>query len=357
MTVRNNRLRLGAVGCGRVFDHYHLPALRKSPDWTLVSVCDVSKERLDWIQKSFAGAKCFASFSDLLGSSTLDAVLITTPPATHCCLTLEALGAGHHVLVEKPMASKGADAGVMLQASVQADRQLWVGFNRRFRRSYMSLKDRLVTLPREAIRSIRHELIVDAQRWRSLGPIQGEEGGSGGVLDDVASHQLDLLPWLTNRNVREVCSGQRQEESNGASFIGYDVRLDDGLVAHCLAAHAGYYSEHLEVELRDRSLIVGPGGLHERRWMPSRLAQLYGRANGLAHLISHRLAGRPNMTAESFERQLASFAVAVRGSRMSDRGAHAASGVRSVLAVQACRKSLECGGTWQSVSSQYSQES
>lgn len=82
MTMINDRLRLGAVGCGWVFVYYHLPSLRKSPDWTLVSVCDVSKEFLDWFQRFFAGTKCFRSFPDLLRSSTLDAVLITTPPAT-----------------------------------------------------------------------------------------------------------------------------------------------------------------------------------------------------------------------------------------------------------------------------------
>ena len=356
MAMKGNRLRLGAVGCGRVFARYHLPALRKSPDWTLVSVCDVSTERLEYIHRSFAEPKCFRSFSDLLRSTALDAVLITTPPPTHCYLTLEALEAGHHVLVEKPMASDGADAEVMLRASLRAERQLWVGFNRRFRRSYLKLRERLVSLPREAIRSIHYELIVDAQRWQSLSTIREEEGSGGGVLDDVASHQLDLLPWLTSRNLREICASQRREESNGACLIEYDVRLDDGLVVHCLAGRSGYYSEHLEVELPNRSLIVGPGGLHERRWMPAGWTRLFGRANSLTHLVSQRLAGRPNMTAASFECQLASFAGAIRGDKVSYKGADAASGLRSVLAVRACRESLECGGTWQFVSSEHSVE-
>lgn len=356
MAVKGNRLRLGAVGCGRVFTRYHLPAIRKSPDWTLVSVCDVSTERLEYIHRSFAEPKCFDSFSDLLRSTALDAVLITTPPPTHCYLTLEAFEAGHHVLVEKPMAMNGVDAEVMLRASLRAERQLWVGFNRRFRRSYSNLRERLISLPREAIRSIRYELIVDAQRWESLSPLLEEAGSGSGVLEDVASHQLDLLPWLTSRSLRGVSARLRQGESSGVCLIEYDVRLDDELVVHCLAGRAGYYSEHLEVEQPDRSLSVGPGGLHERRWMPAGWTRLFGQAKGLTHLVSQRLAGRPNMTAASFECQLASFAAAIRGDKVSCKGADAASGLRSVLAVRACQESLECGGTWQFVGSEYSVE-
>ena len=53
---RGERLRLGVVGCGRVFERYHLPALRRSRDWEIAAVCDRLPERLDRARGACPGA-------------------------------------------------------------------------------------------------------------------------------------------------------------------------------------------------------------------------------------------------------------------------------------------------------------
>src|SRR5262245_19765029 len=76
-------LRLGIVGCGRVVECYHLPALKSSPDWQLVAICEPLAERREWVQQRYPGLPAFASLTELLNGSAAEALLIATPPATH----------------------------------------------------------------------------------------------------------------------------------------------------------------------------------------------------------------------------------------------------------------------------------
>ena len=124
--------RIGVLGCGRVFEKYHLPALKQIRDWKLIAICDPLEERVRRIQSSFPGLFAFETPSAFLEQPDLDAVLITTPPATHCQLSIQALNRGLHVLVEKPMALNVCEASLMQETALRAQKQLWVGFNRRF---------------------------------------------------------------------------------------------------------------------------------------------------------------------------------------------------------------------------------
>src|SRR5262245_57554338 len=110
-------VRLGIVGCGQVVEWYHLPALKRSSDWQLAAVCEPLPARREWVQQHYPGLPAFASLPELLARSAVEALLIATPPATHYALAMQALEAGRHVMVEKPMALGVAHAGALLQAS------------------------------------------------------------------------------------------------------------------------------------------------------------------------------------------------------------------------------------------------
>ena len=343
----NKQLRLGVVGCGQVFERYHLPALKRSLNWKLVAVCEPLKERREWIQKSFQELSTFESFPTFLQKSYLDAVLITSPPATHSELAIQALEMGLNVLVEKPMALNSKEALLMLKASIRAQKQLWVGFNRRFRRPYLNLREELAAIPKDSIRAIYFELVFDPQNWKTVTPYLGEDSKGGGVLDDVASHQVDLLPWLLDQRVKEV----KAEHSirNGVKCVKYRLKFEDELVANCLAGHGRSYSENLEIQLEDRKLLTYPCGVLETRWMSPSLVRSYCQLKTASHLILHKLTQKPNFTLESFEKQFSSFAAVIQDEKGPFLGADAKSGVRSLQVIQACRESLEFGGSWKSL--------
>lgn len=99
-----SRVGIGAVGCGYwgpnvIRNFSDLPAV------DVVRICDADPARLDSVARRHPAAVPTADFADLLTDPAVDAVYLATPVSTHYRLVREALFAGKHVLVEKPIAT------------------------------------------------------------------------------------------------------------------------------------------------------------------------------------------------------------------------------------------------------------
>ena len=100
----NERLRIGVIGCGGMANN-HMDALVKMKDSDnieITAVCDVYKKRLD-AAVTKTGGKPYPKYLDVLKQKDVDYVLIATPEHWHHQMVLDALDAGKHVYVEKPM--------------------------------------------------------------------------------------------------------------------------------------------------------------------------------------------------------------------------------------------------------------
>ena len=102
-------IRIGVVGYG-----YWGPNLVRNffecPDTEVAAVADMRQERLDLVARRYPGLRLTTTYKDLLNDPAIDAVAISTPVTTHFPLAMEALRAGKHVLVEKPMAASIEEA-------------------------------------------------------------------------------------------------------------------------------------------------------------------------------------------------------------------------------------------------------
>lgn len=105
----NDRLRIGNIGCGRRNLLRELIAVKDSAKADVTAVCDTWRQRREAAVaqvKEFTGAEPFATvhMADLLSRKDIDAVVIGTPDHLHCTQLIEAVRAGKHVYVEKPLA-------------------------------------------------------------------------------------------------------------------------------------------------------------------------------------------------------------------------------------------------------------
>ena len=99
------RLRIGIVGCGEATQILHLPSLRQLDElFEVVAVCDAGRSVVDSVAYEWAIPTALTNSAELFALDDLDAILIASPDETHSPLTVAALAAGKHVLVEKPMA-------------------------------------------------------------------------------------------------------------------------------------------------------------------------------------------------------------------------------------------------------------
>ncbi len=122
---------MGIIGCGGIAGHHMQTLLRMiQPDRIeIAAVCDIYKKRLDAAAK-LTGGRPERAYKAILDDRNIDYVLIATPEHWHCQMTLDALDAGKHIYVEKPMthsieeskkvlAKLAAKPGIQLQVGVQ----------------------------------------------------------------------------------------------------------------------------------------------------------------------------------------------------------------------------------------------
>jgi predicted dehydrogenase len=326
---------VGVIGCGRVFERFHLPALAREPGVRVIAVSDADPARLAWARSRLPECLGVASADDLLAAHP-DGVLLLTPPPTHAPLACAALASGIAVLVEKPMALSADEAAAMVRAARTAPARLQVGFTRRFREPYRLLRQGLESSGAPGWASF--ELAFPTAPWGARDGFLGDDSRGGGVLDDVFSHQADLLRSVLGCELRRV-----RVAAYHAGRAEVDVELDRGLIARCVAAH-GSYTELLQVGVADGSALTASGSAFRRR--RSGGGRFSARLADRMALARDKLLRRAGATAESFARQLRDFVQAARGAPAT--GATGEDGYAAVAAVAACRRSTE-SGTWEPV--------
>jgi predicted dehydrogenase len=123
--ARGDRLRVGVIGCGH-WGPYLVRNLQNVPDVEVVGIAERRPDRLACARRRYPQVRSFTDHTELLDSG-VDAVVLATPVDTHFALASEALLAGKHVLVEKPLATSVTDAAELVRLARDVDRTLMVG--------------------------------------------------------------------------------------------------------------------------------------------------------------------------------------------------------------------------------------
>ena len=155
------------------------------PELALWGLCEMDPERVAKFSDRYPGVHTTASFDELLADPSVDAVSIATPPRTHYPLVRQALEAGKHVLVEKPLATNSVDAEALVDLAERKGLVLMPG--------HTFLYSPAVNKVRELIDSGElGELYFITSSRMNLGIYQPD-----GVVNDLAPHDLSiLLYWL-----------------------------------------------------------------------------------------------------------------------------------------------------------------
>lgn len=179
----------------------------KVPRLELAALCDTKPEAL----AGFPQVPGFTRARDLFRSGKVDAVLIATPHYGHTTLGIEALEAGLHVLVEKPISVHKADAERLIKAHRSKKQVFAAMFNQRTDPAYIKLRQLIQGGELGAIRRVnwiithwfRTQAYYDSGGWRATWAGEG-----GGVLLNQCPHQIDLWQWLFGMpdRVRAFCT-------------------------------------------------------------------------------------------------------------------------------------------------------
>ena len=127
------KYRVGLIGCGGIAKGAHIPSYKLEGRAEIVAVCDIKKERAEFVRKAFfRNAAVYEDYKELLKDESIDYVDICTPNYMHSVIAVDALNAGKHVLCEKPDAVNVEEALKMKEAAERNGKKLMVIRNNRY---------------------------------------------------------------------------------------------------------------------------------------------------------------------------------------------------------------------------------
>ncbi len=223
--------KIALVGCGRISQN-HFEAIEQIKEFDLVGVCDTDKTRARKAGED-RNTPYFTDLNDMLKESKIDILSICTPSGLHANHGVLAAEKGVHVLTEKPMATRLADADELIKACDHNKVHLMVVKQNRLNTTMQLLK--------KAIDGGRFGKIYQAsvnvfwqrpQEYYSMAKWRGTWEFDGGAFMNQASHYIDALEWLIGEpesvmGMTATMARKIESEDMGAAI----VRFRNGVIA------------------------------------------------------------------------------------------------------------------------------
>ena len=300
-------LRVGIIGCGAGI--FHLEGYAEEPRAEVVALAGLDTDRCQQLAKRFDVPHTYGDYSELLVHPNIDAVSVVVPNHLHLPVTLAALEAGKHVLVEKPLARTVAEGEQMVEAAREAEKVLAIAFNRRSRHDVGLVRQEV---ERGALGRIYHAKAF----WMRRSGIPGlgswftnKEQAGGGPLIDLGVHVLDMALWMMG-NPRPVTvaaatyaelgphgrgqwQGGRFVIKPGVPYEVEDfatalVRFEDGATLQLDTSWAAYTGHTDEFGV---SLLGSTGGaeIHVKDYAQTGTLRFFGEIDGVPTITEPRL--------------------------------------------------------------------
>ena len=247
--------QIGIIGAGNFTSATMLPALTKSKACIryIASAQGLSAK----ILAIKVGAKRATSdYHEILKDDVVDLVMITTRHNLHAPMVLDALYAGKHVFVEKPLCLNQKELGEIVTAYQMAQKNgvtLTVGFNRRFSSFAVKMKE----LAGKGVKNIIATMnagFIPSEVW-----VHDLKTGGGRIIGE-ACHFIDLCSFLTDSIVTSVCMnamGENPEENtDNASIL---LRYKDGsnaVINYFANGSKSYSKERVEIYTQEKTLVL-----------------------------------------------------------------------------------------------------
>jgi predicted dehydrogenase len=306
------RLRFGILGCG-VVAGAHASAISALPDAELVAVADPVTERAAAFAERY-GVPAYEGLTSMLTGAELDVVNICTASGLHGRHAREAMGAGKHVMVEKPLEISLVEIDMTLEVQREARVKLAVISQHRFDPASRRVRELIgqgelgtLVLANAQILWWRSQEYYDSGGWRGTRAMDG-----GGVLMNQSIHSIDLLHWFMGP-VKSVSAytGTLAHQIETEDTATAALRFASGALGSIAATTSAYPG------LITRLEILGTGGsaiLENDRLRYLHLGRDEAKPVGLYGLEGRPLSDPPAQEEprDAHDKQIADFIRAVR---------------------------------------------
>ena len=197
---------IAVIGCGRLANMAHFPALAKMDNVRVKYACDIIKEKAEKIKAEYPFVEnVITDYKEALADSEVDAVFVLTPNYAHYEITMDALKAGKDVMCEKPVTVNYDLSCEMAKEAEKQGRILNIGVCNRYNKSVEMLEE----LNRQNRFGNIYHIYCSFRSFRDIpglgGPFTTKSQSGGGVLIDWGIHFMDLILYiLGNAKIKNV---------------------------------------------------------------------------------------------------------------------------------------------------------
>ena len=245
---------LGIIGAGNFTGSTIVPSLKKL-NANIKFIASSKGLSGTTLAKKHGIANSTTNYRDILADSEVDAVLITTRHGAHAAQVIEALEAGKHVFVEKPLALNFQELEAVDAAYQKANKTLTVGFNRRFSPFIVDAKKQIGSsnTPINVVATMNAGFIP-AEMW-----VHDMQSGGGRIIGE-ACHFIDLITFLTGSLVESVVMNalgpNPAENTDNASILLRYKNGSTGVINYFSNGSKAYSKERIEIYSQNRTIVV-----------------------------------------------------------------------------------------------------
>jgi len=252
------KISVAFIGCGRFIQANHLPNIHKQKDlYHIETICDVSSATLKLLERKYQPQKITSDYKSVLSDPNVGLIVIGTRHDLHGKMVIEGLQAGKHVLVEKPLSMSTQELNTIRELYSQNDKQLMVGFNRRFSPLTQEIKDAIknVSTPKFIIYRVNAGHIPK-HVW-----VQDLSIGGGRIIGECC-HFIDYIKYLVNKPIKSysfsnIPAGQNGIEAN--DNLSINISFEDGSLGtlqYIAVGNTKLPKERVEVHFANKSIVL-----------------------------------------------------------------------------------------------------
>lgn len=236
-------VRVGVIGCG-----YWGPNLIRNVfqlrDAEMVAAADLDEKRLAHMSELY-GLRTTTNYRELLEDPSIDAIMVATPVATHHRFASEALDAGKHVFVEKPLARSSEEVEDLMARAKAHDRILMVGHTFLYTPAVARVKELVDSGELGKIQYLRTMRV-------NLGLFQKDIN----VLWDLAPHDLSIILHLLDARPRYVSATGKGHVSHVEDVASVYLEFEDGQVAYLFNSWLDPHKQRYTTVVGDKKMLV-----------------------------------------------------------------------------------------------------
>ena len=199
-------LTYALIGCGRISPN-HVEAA-KNNGFDIVAICDIVPERMAETRKAFGlpdTVKGYHDYKELLETGKPQLVAIATESGNHAQIALDALDAGCHLIIEKPIALNLNDADRIIDKAKEKGLTVSACHQNRFNKSIQKIRQAMEAGRfGKLMHGTAHVRWNRGQSYYTQAPWRGTWQEDGGALMNQCIHNIDLLRWMMGGGIKEV---------------------------------------------------------------------------------------------------------------------------------------------------------